>query len=272
MPRYDKFSGRDTIIADEGDVAFTRLNTRLRPDQIRPTEVAGSVNGRMDIDGAWQTRKGIDSFGPVLAGNEDSIRLLATPTWKLYSGTVSISSATRSSATVTVNTSSSHGYSDQTIVYVAGLAGTVNPNGNRLITVTTSTQFTFTIAGSTGSETYGGTGTVEPAELSGTATTGVYGSCLFSDPSSTNATYIIRATNSEAIAVRLSTGVATSIAYPSGVSIGSNVNLLQVFDKVLIFRPGGLPALSMFSLPEPNRITLCTFGLRLAHGASTSNL
>ena len=243
MPRYDKFSGRDTIIADEGDVAFTRLNTRLRPDQIRPTEVASSVNGRMDIDGAWQTRKGIESFGPVLAGNEDSIRLLATPTWKLYSGTVSISSATRSTTTVTVNTSSSHGYSDQTIVYVAGLAGTVNPNGNRLITFVTTTQFTFTIAGATGTETYGGTGTVEPAELSSSATTGVYGSCLFSDPSSTNATYIIRATNSEAIAVRLSTGVATSIAYPSGVSIGNNVNLLQVFDKVLIFRPNGLPAL-----------------------------
>lgn len=243
MPRYDKFSGRDTIIADEGDVAFTRLNTRLRPDQIRPTEVAGSVNGRMDIDGAWQTRKGIDSFGPVLAGNTASIRLLSTPTWKLYSGTVSISSATRSTTTVTVNTSGSHGYSDQTIVYLSGLSGTADPNGNRLITVTSSTQFTFTIAGATGSETYGGTGTVEPAELSSSATTGVYGSCLFSDPSSTNATYIIRATNSEAIAVRLSTGVATSIAYPSGVSIGSNVNLLQVFDKVLIFRPGGLPAL-----------------------------
>jgi len=241
MARYSKYGAIDTPIATDGDTAFLKMNNRLRPDQLQPAEVAYSSNGRMDVDGAWQTRKGIDSFGPTLAGNTESIRLLSTPTWKLYSGTVSISSATRSTSTVTVNTSTSHGYSSSTLVYISGLTGTVSPNGNRLITVTSSTQFTFTITGATGSETYSGTGTSNPAQLSAASVTGVFGSCLFSNPNTANDNYIILATNLNAQAVRLSTGVATTIAYPNGTTIASTVELLHAFDKVFIFRDGQQP-------------------------------
>ena len=175
MAGYSKYGQFDTPIQTEGDTGFVRMNTRLRPDQLKPTDVAYSSNGRMDVDGAWQVRNGIDSFGPTLTANTESIRLLATPTWKLYSGAVSISSATRSNATVTVDTATSHGYSNNTLVYITGLTGTVNPNGNRLITFVNSTQFTFTITGATGSETYTGTGTSNPAQLSATSVTGVFG-------------------------------------------------------------------------------------------------
>jgi hypothetical protein len=214
------------------------MNNRLRPDQLKPTDVAYSSNGRMDLDGAWQVRKGIDSFGPTLTSNTESIQLLASPTWKLYSGTVTISSASRSTTTVTVDTSGAHSYSSNTLVYISGLTGTVDPNGNRLITVTSSTQFTFTITGATGNETYSGSGTSKPAALSATAVTGVFGSCLFSNPNTANDNYIVLATNLNAQAIRLSTGVATTIAYPTGVTITSQVNLLQAFDKVFIFRDG----------------------------------
>lgn len=238
MARYSRYGAIDSPIATDGDTAFLKMNNRLRPDQLQAAEVAYSSNGRMDVDGAWQTRKGIDSFGPTLAGNTESIRLLATPTWKLYSGTVSISSASRNNATVTVNTSTSHGYSSDTLVYISGLTGTVNPNGNRLITVVNATQFTFSITGATGTETYSGTGTSQPAQLSAASVTGVFGSCLFSNPNTANDNYIILATNLNAQAIRLSTGVATTISYPSGTTISSTVELLQSFDKVFIFRDG----------------------------------
>lgn len=241
MAGYSKYGQFDTPIQTEGDTGFVRMNTRLRPDQLKPTDVAYSSNGRMDVDGAWQVRNGIDSFGPTLTANTESIRLLATPTWKLYSGAVSISSATRSNATVTVTTSTSHGYSNNTLVYIAGLTGTVNPNGNRLITFVNSTQFTFTITGATGSETYTGTGTSNPAQLSATAVTGVFGSCVFSNPNTANENYILLATNLNVQAINLSTGAATTIAYPSGLTIASNVEMLQAFDKVFIFRNGQQP-------------------------------
>lgn len=237
MARYSKFGALDSAIVDDGDVGFTKWNNRLRPDQLKQGEVADSYNGRMDIEGAWQTRKGLESFGPTLTANTESIRLVSPAVWYLY-GAVSISSASRSGTTVTVNTAT-NAFLTSTLVNIAGVSGTVDPTGNRLITVVSNTQFTFTIAGATGSETYTvSSGTAGPAKLTGTQTTGVYGSCVFSDPSSQNANYIIRATNQNAIATPVAGGSSTTISYPAGTTLSSDVELLQCFDKVLLFREG----------------------------------
>lgn len=58
MPRYASFGRLDSQLVDDGDTAFVRLNQRLRPDQLKSGEVAVSQNGRMGVDGCWQTRKG----------------------------------------------------------------------------------------------------------------------------------------------------------------------------------------------------------------------
>jgi hypothetical protein len=58
MPRYASFGRLDSQLIDDGDTAFASLNQRLRPDQLKAGEVAVSQNGRMDVDGSWQTRKG----------------------------------------------------------------------------------------------------------------------------------------------------------------------------------------------------------------------
>jgi hypothetical protein len=238
MPRYSKYGTLDTVVADEGDVGFVSFNNRKRPDQLAQGELAESINGRMDLEAAWQVRKGLDSFGPTLTANTESIRLVDPPVWKLY-GTVSISSASRSLTTITVTTSSAHNLSSSTLVSINGVSGTVDPTGNRLVTVTGPSAFTFTIAGATGSETYTlSSATVAAPKLSSTATTGVYGSCLFSDPSSNNANYIIRATNKEAVATPVGGGSSITISDPAGTTISSTVELLQCFDKVLLFREG----------------------------------
>jgi len=236
MARFDNYGQLDTREVEAGDSFFNGFNNRLRPDQLQPGELAYSSNGRMDVDGAWQTRKGIDVFGPNIGTAGEA---LVIPFY-LYA-TVNISSATRSTTTVTVTTSTNHGFTTGTQVGIAGLTGTVSPNGNRTITVTGLTTFTYTITGATGSETYTGTGTAGAPFIS--AINSCYGSCLFSDPSNSNAEYIILATNDKAIAVSLASGSTTDIAYPSGITLTSNVEMIQAFNKVFIFR-GGATALS----------------------------
>ena len=233
MPRYSSYGRLDSQQVDDGDTAFQRINSRLRPDQLKPGEVAVSQNGRMDVDGAWQVRKGISVFGtPIVAGNS----ALTLPFY-LYANKT-ISSASRVITVVTVTTSTAHGFTSGTLVSISGLTGTVSPNGNRTITFTGANTFTFTISGATGSETYGGSGIAGAPILDDTSVNSVYGSCLFSDPATNNTEYIAMATNSTLKLIKLSDGTTTNIAYPAAVAISDEVNLVQAFNYLFIFRNG----------------------------------
>jgi hypothetical protein len=146
MARYSSFSGRDTPIAETADIGFSRFNNRLRPDQLKAGELAMSVNGRMNVDGTWQVRPGVDTFGPVI-GTKDETLALPFYLWPQ----VVISSATRSGTTVTITTSTNHGFSSSYAVAIVAVGpGTVDPNGNKTITVTGLDTFTYEIAGATG--------------------------------------------------------------------------------------------------------------------------
>lgn len=70
------------------------------------------------------------------------------------------------------------------------------------------------------------------------AVEGLYGSCAFSDPNDNASQFIILATNTKAIAYNLETLVSTDIAYPAGITIASEVDMIQAFNKVFIFRDG----------------------------------
>ena len=236
MPRYSSYSGRDTPVAEEADVGFSRFNNRLRPDQLQPGELAMSVNGRMNVDGTWQVRPGVDTFGPKIGSIDESLSLPFN-VWPQ----VVISSATRSGTTVTITTSTNHGFSSSYVVAIVDVGtGTVNPNGNKTITVTGLNTFTYTIAGATGSETYSVTGSSKAGgAIVGTANiNGAFGSCLFSNPASSNAEYIILALFGNAVAINMQTQASTTINYPTGITIASEVSMLQAFNKVFIFRDG----------------------------------
>jgi hypothetical protein len=236
MARYSSFSGRDTPIAETADIGFSRFNNRLRPDQLQAGELAMSVNGRMNVDGTWQVRPGVDTFGPVI-GTKDETLALPFYLWPQ----VVISSATRSGTTVTITTSTNHGFSSSYAVAIVAVGpGTVDPNGNKTITVTGLDTFTYTIAGATGSETYSVTASSKAggAILGTSSINGAFGSCLFSNPASNNDEYIILALFSNAIAINMATKATTTIAYPSGIFISQPVNMLQAFNKVFIFRDG----------------------------------
>ncbi len=195
-----------------------------------------SVNGRMNVDGTWQVRPGVDTFGPVIGTVDDTLTL----PFYLWPQVV-ISSATRSGTTVTITTSSNHGFSSSYVVAIVDVGpGTVNPNGNKTITVTGLNTFTYTLSAGSGSETYSVSGTSKAGGgIVGTAeSNGAFGSCLFSNPASNNDEYIIIAQYSSAVAINMATKATTTIAYPSGVILNSSVNMLQTFNKVFIFRDG----------------------------------
>jgi len=236
MPRYSKSGNNDSPIVDEGDRGFTRMNQRMRPDQLQPSEVALSQNGRMGIDGSWQPRKGIDNFGPTISSGTD---VLTFPFYLYANATPS--SVTAGSNLITVNFSPAKVFYTGTVVGVSGITGvTPNPNGNRTITVTGGTpgavtQFTYPLTSAAG--TAAGTIVIGAGSIIA-ATNQVFGSCLFSDASASSAEYILLAQNESCIAVKISDESTVTIAYPAGVSISSPVDMKQAFNKVYLFRDG----------------------------------
>ena len=232
MPRYSNYGSLDNVMVDEGDVAFNRVNARLRPDQLKEGDVAYSSNGRMDLGGAWQPRKGITNFDTAITLNTAALRL----PFYLYANTTA-SSYSEAAGVITINFATAHPFVDGTLASISGLSGsTPSVNGNRTITVNSSTQIEITVAGLSGSIT--GTAVVGAPRLEDDAVNSVYGSCLFSDPNTNNTEYIVIATTEFAYAIKLSDGSETQIDYPAGVSISADVGMLQAFDKVFIFRDG----------------------------------
>ena len=234
MPRYSRYGYLDNALVEEGDTGFFRLNSRLRPDQLKQGELASSINGRMGIDGAWQPRRGVDQFGPVISSNTEALTL----PFYLYAD-VSSSGISRAldKITMTLSTVDVATLNDGTLAYISGITGiTPDPNGNRVITKESSTEISITVTGLSG--TVAGTATIGAPILDDDAINVVYGSCLFSDPSTENTEYIILATYNKAVWVKISDGSTGNIAYPSGVTLSANCDMLQVFNFVGIFRDG----------------------------------
>ena len=252
MPRFSNYGPLDNPMLEEGDTGFARMNARLRPDQLKAGEIALSTNGRMDVDGAWQPRKGINAFGAAIATNESVLKL----PFRLYADKTG-NSVNRVGNVITIGFATAHAFTTNTLAYVSGITGiTPTPNKNNIITVVNSTSISITITGAAG--TAAGTPVVGAPRLEDTVINAVYGSCLFSDPTSDNEEYIIIATNGNAKAIKISDGTTTTITYPSGITISSDVNLLQAFNYIFIFRDGltamqftgslsGSPAFSLVS-------------------------
>ena len=234
MPRYSRYGYLDNALVEEGDTGFFRLNSRLRPDQLKQGELASSINGRMGIDGAWQPRRGVDQFGPVISSNAEALTL----PFYLYADYSSTGIARASDKiTMTLDIADAANYTTGTLAYISGITGiTPDPNGNRVITKESSTEISITVTGLSG--TVAGTATIGAPILDDDIINVVYGSCLFSDPSTENTEYIILATFNKAVWVKISDGSTGDIAYPSGVTLSANCDMLQVFNFVGIFRDG----------------------------------
>jgi hypothetical protein len=238
MPAYRSFGGLDDNILTDGDPGFVGMNQRLQPNQLQAGEVVLSKNGRMD--GYWQPRKGIALRSGALASSGSPLRL---PFFLINSNKV-ISSAASSSNVVTLTFTLPHGLTGTAYATLGNVQVTTEPitgikAGSYQMTVASATTLTFsyTIADNP-TLTVNGTYGYINSQIDDDAVTSILGSCLFSDPTSNNDESIILATGLVAKKVNLGTYSVANIPYPSGSIVSGEVNMIQAFDKVYLFRSG----------------------------------
>ena len=235
MPRYSIYGNRDDRVKEDGDRGFVGFNNRLRPDQLKPGILADSQNGRMGLNGEWEVRKGIDEIlTPV-----STTGALTLPFYLMDSNITTNSVAVTSNELI-LNFASAHGLgtSGSGLAQLDTSSLTVSPaTTSGLYTVTVVDEDTIKLTDKTYSSASGSVTVTKPTIDDG-AIEGIKGSCAFSDPNSDASQFIILATNTKAIAYNLLTEVSTDIAYPSGVTIANEVDMIQAFNKVFIFRDG----------------------------------
>lgn len=235
MSAYRTSGSLDDSEVSAGDVGFSRVNMRDEPEQLEETELALSLNGRLERR-SWQPRKAITSLSGSLQVDGDPLLL---PFYLVDEpGGRAIDSAARVDELVTL-TINAHGFENESNGWlgVSGLAGSVNPNGQRFLYHASANTMQFLIPGAIGSETYTGSGLVANY-LDDDAAAAIWGSCLFSDPSSLNAESIIEAASGTAFKVDTADGTVTEIGYPVGFGLSGPCELEQAFDRVFLWVDG----------------------------------
>src|SRR6056300_437131 len=249
MSRYRSYGQLDDPFISEGDTFFLRMNARLRPNQLKPGEVALSKNGRMNDDGTWQPRKGLSTlFGSITSG-ADAVRLpySVTAGQRDNSGNV----------TLVLDDTPSLAFIPGENITIEGLGYTnaTDPNGTFVlvsVNFTTKTitysdgssgeQEAFTIAGnSVGATSVASIGNSIATKLNfiinDEGVNAVYGSAVYSDASSNNDDYIFSATNNLCVIIRLKDSALFKCRYEAGgETVDNPVGMAQGFDKMFIFR------------------------------------
>ncbi len=245
MSQFRSTGGLDDSIADAGDRGFYGVNRRLQLNQLQEGEVRESLNGRME--GYWKPRKAVIAQKASLTTGGTPLRL----PFFVIDTDKTIASASRTSNVVTITTSSNHGLTGTAYVTLGNTATpTVQPltgiaAGSFLMTVTGVNTLTFANNGADGSLTVGATGYLR-SQVNDNVVSDVRASCLFSNPNESNKEYILVATNAGVKKIEVSkladTGTAgvTDLTFPTGITLdaGVEVSMIQVFDKVIIFRGG----------------------------------
>jgi len=238
MARYSSYGNLDNRIQEDLDQGFTGFNNKLRPDQLRPGILTESNNGRMDLNGEWQPRKGIELFSsPFTAG-------VFTLPFYLYESIPAVSSFTRVGDLITIDFGTNpHGIIDGTGVNISGFdyTGLINPNGNFIATYVSDYVITYTVTGLDSTPTDDGL-TVTGMKLDATAGNFIEASCEFSDPNNDSESYVACvATNSTVLVKTADSGATTvTLTYPAGETVPEGSTVIQAFNKLYIFRKGDI--------------------------------
>jgi hypothetical protein len=199
------------------------------------------------MEGYWKPRKAVIAQKTSLTTAGTPLRL----PFFVIDTDKTIASASRTSNVVTITTSSNHGLTGTAYVTLGNTATpAVQPltgiaAGSFLMTVTGVNTLTFANNGADGSLTVGATGYLR-SQVNDNVVSDVRASCLFSNPNETNKEYILVATNAGVKKIEVSkladagTAGVTDLTFPTGITLdaGVEVSMIQVFDKVIIFRGG----------------------------------
>ena len=260
-------SPMDAAIGETADRGFQSVNQRLQLNQLQEGEVRESLNGRME--GYWKPRKNVVSRTGALTTGGSPLQLpfLLIDTPKTISNvTIPVTGTVRLTVTA-------HGFvaADSGLATIAGLDASFN--GSFVLTYSGVNTLDYTIAGVTTPPT-DVDGTVSQMAINDDASANVRASCLFSDPNDSNKEYVIIALDTVAKKIDLDGYAITDIPYPSGEALGSDTNMIQVFDKVMLFRdgqqalelyPNGRPIISASSNGTASPNTVVTVNVR-EHG------
>ena len=232
MSAYRSTGAFDDQILGDGDVGFVGVNQRLQLNQLQAREVRESLNGRME--GHWKPRKGVLDRTSALTTGGVPLQL----PFLLIDSAKSITNATIPATNTIRIEVTGHGFPSGSSGWaaVSGLAGDLEVNGNFLLTYYDANHLEYTVSGI--SSLSGTTGLLSQAAINDNAAANVRASCLFSDPNSGNEESVIIALDTEAKKVSLADFSVTSIAYPPGQALGEDTDMIQVFDKVMLFRDG----------------------------------
>ena len=220
----------DDSIAEDGDRAFFGVNQRDQLNQLKPTEVRESLNGRME--GYWRPRKGIVEKTSAFTTGGTPLQL----PFYLIDSPKTISNVTVPATGTIRITVTAHGFGAGTSGWarITGLDAAVN--GDYLLSYFDANTLQYTVA-SIPSVT-DKIGTLSQMPINDAANANVRASCLFSDPNTGNKEYVIVALDTVAKKVDLADYSVTNIPYPPGQALGADTDMIQVFDKVMLFRDG----------------------------------
>ena len=230
MSQYRSTGGLDDSIGEDVDRGFSGVNQRLQLNQLQETEVRESLNGRME--GYWRPRKGVVEKTSALTTGVTPLQL----PFYLIDSPKTISGVTVPTTGTIRITVTAHGFEAGSSGWatVSGLDTAVN--GDYLLTYFDANILQYTVTGiASVTDT---SGTLSQMAINDNANANVRASCLFSDPNTGNKEYVIVALDTVAKKIDLATYVATDIPYPAGQALGNDTDMIQVFDKVMLFRDG----------------------------------
>jgi len=173
----------------------------------------------------------VGGVGPYTVSAVSPVSEVITSTSKTISNvTIPVTGTVRITVTAHGFAAASSGWAT-----IAGLDTSFN--GSYLLTYFDANTLDYTIAGVTTAPT-DKTGTLSQMVINDVANANVRASCLFSDPNTNNKEFIIVAMDTSAKKIDLATLAITDIPYPSGQAIGVDGEMIQLFDKVMLFRDG----------------------------------
>ena len=239
MSQFRSTGGLDDAIADAGDRGFYGVNRRLQLNQLQEGEVRESLNGRME--GYWKPRKAVIAQKTSLTTAGTPLRL---PFYTIdTSKSITAASVLDEVLSLTIT---GHGFASGTNGYatISGLSGNVTINGVRELTYVDADTMSCVVDGLTTISDQ--TGTLSATLINDDVVSDVRASCLFSNPNESNKEYILVATNAGVKKIEVSkladagTAGVTDLTFPTGITLdaGVEVSMMQVFDKVIIFRGG----------------------------------
>jgi hypothetical protein len=238
MSQFRSVGGLDEPISEDVDRGFFAVNQRLQLNQLQEGEVRESLNGRME--GYWKPRKGVVEKTAALTTGQTPLQL----PFYLIDAAKTISDVTVPAAGTVRITVTAHGFAAASSGWatIAGLDASFN--GSYLLTYVDVNRLSYTIAGVT-TAPVDKDGTLSQMVINDVANANVRASCLFSDPNTNNKEFIIVAMDTVAkkidlagIEAGLGAAAITDIPYPSGQAIGTDGDMIQLFDKVMLFRDG----------------------------------